>query len=435
MKEIIKDLYKFNRCLLGEGYDNALEYLKMLLPFNILEFPSGTKLETWDVPQEWVVTDAWVKYKGKKVLDYKKNPLCLVVGSIPFKGKLDQKELKKHLFTTDNEDFELEEKKGESTKMKGMPQKQWEAVPYKYKFYEKDWGFCISRKGLDKFDGKEYEVFVDARYQDGVMKIAEHTIVGKSEREIVLIAHLDHPFQANDNLSGVACLMDLIPKLKDKFDHTIKIIFCPETIGSVAYFLTQDISKVDFVLALDAVGNENSLLVQKSFNEDDKLNWATHLALQSLGKNYRRGQFRFIQGSDEYTCNDPKIGIPGLMISRLPYSEYHTSLDTPDIISEEKLTETQDFIIKLIEVMENNYIPERNFKGPLMRSKYKLQTFNREFNRSLDYLMYLMDGKRDIITLCIMSGIGWDYTYKILNDLKNENIILDTGKKPKQTIN
>lgn len=434
MMELIKNLYKFNRCLLGEGYDSALEYLKHLLKLEVLEFPSGTKLETWEVPEEWVVRDAWVKYKGKKILDYKKQPLSLVVGSLPFKGKLKLEELKKHIFTTEIDEFGLEEKKGEKIDVKAISKERYGATPYQYKFYEKDWGFCISRKALDKFDGREYDVFIDTEYRPGVMRIGVHTIPGNSEREILLFAHLDHPWQANDNLSGVATLVDLAPRLKKKFNHTIKIIFCPETIGSLAYALTQDISKVDFVLALEAVGNDSGLLVQKSFDEKDKLNWGTHLALQALGKNYRRGQFRFIAGSDEYVFNDPLIGIPGLMVSRMPYDEYHTSLDTPDVVKEEKLKETQEFIVKFIEVMENNFIPQRNFNGPLMRSKYKLQTFNKEFNRSMDYLMYLMDGKRDVITLCIMSGVGWDYTINILNKLKDENIVFDTGQEPEQKI-
>ena len=432
MKQIIEELYKFNRCLLGEGYDNALEYLSHLIDLKIYGYLSGTKVENWTVPQEWIIRDAWVKHKGKKVLDYKKNPLCLVVGSIPFSGKVKLADFKKHLHTTDIEGFDMD-----SPEMKEQAKKlhaeKWKATPYGYNFYDKDWGFCISRQDIEKFDGKEYEVFIDVQYKPGVMKIAEHTIPGETDREILLFAHLDHPYQANDNLSGVAVLVDMAKKLKG-LKHTVKIIFCPETIGSIAYASMQDMSKVDFVIALDIVGNDNSLMVQKSFNEGDKINWATHLALQSIGKDYRRGEFRFLIGSDEYFFNDPKVGIPGLLVTRYPYNEYHTELDTPKIIVEKKLKETQEFILKVIEIMEKNYIPQRIFKGPLMRSQYKLQSFSKEYNRILDYFYYMMDGERDVITLCVQSGLGWENAQEVLKVLTDEGVVYDTGKKPESKI-
>lgn len=433
MKELIENLYKMNRCLLGEGYDSALEYIGMLMKLKIYNYPSGMKIETWEVPDEWIVRDAWVKYKGKKIFDYKKQPLTLLVGSLPFKGKVKLDELKKHLFTTDIEDFDLDDGEQSQT-MKGIMANKYGATPYEFKYYDKDWGFCISRKALDKFDGKEYEVFVDTEYRKGVMKVAEHTIPGKTDREILLLAHLDHPWQANDNLSGVACLVDLAPRLKGMFKHTIKIIFCPETIGSHAYAIKQDMSKVDFVISLDAIGNDSSLMVQKSFDENDKLNWVMHLALQSLGYNYRKGQFRMLVGSDEYTFSDPKFKIPGLMLTRYPYEEYHTSLDTPKIVKYERIRETQEFIKKVIEISETNYIPDRKFTGPLMRSKFGAQTFDKDFNRGLDYLFYLMDGKTDLISLCVESGLGYDYVYELLEKLKNENLCFDTGQEPERKI-
>jgi len=447
MLNIIKDLYKLNRCLLGKGYDQALEYLKKIIDLEIIEIPSGTKVGNWVVPPEWEVKDAWVKYKGKKIVDYKKNPLSLVVYSKPFKGKVSLEELKKHLYVSDERPKDF---------------------PYEYKFYERDWGICMPKEKVIEEEGEicqdgtcypelntklkiegfvppkkktkdllkkgKYEVFIDTSFKKGKLKIGVHTIKSKAKnrlnKEILLFAHLDHPFQANDNLSGVACLVDLAKKLKNcRYD--IKIIFCPETIGSIAYVFTQDISKVDWMLALDCVGNDNTLLIQKSFNRSDKLNLAAHLAITTLGISYRKAEFRFLIGSDEYVFNDPEIGIPGLMISRYPYPEYHTSADTPKIIKEKNLKEVQKFILKLIEIMEKNCRPKRKFKGPLFRSGIKAQTFNRQFNRNLDYFIYLMDGKKDLIELCCYSGVDFDYAYQLLKKMKNENLCSFVSQKRK----
>ena len=439
MKKIIEDLYKLNRNLLGEGYDQALEYINKIIPLDIIEIPSGTKLETWTIPNEWIIRDAWVKIKNKKILDYKKEPLSLMVYSKPVHGIVDLKELKKHLFISDEEP---------------------EAIPYAYNFYERDWNFCVTKNQIkekipdkceggicvpdlkkidpsvgkvkiegfdyspkykDKLKEGNYEIFIDSEFKPGKLKIGVHTIKGKSDREILLFAHLDHPHQANDNLSGVACLIDLAKQIK--CDHTIKIIFCPETMGSIAYALTQNISKVDFVIAIDICGNDNTLLIQKAFNKFDRINYIAHEAIEELGVSYRKGDFRLLIGSDEYIFNDPKIGIPGILLSRFPYSEYHTSKDTPEIIKEEMIKETQQFILKMIEIYEKDYIPVRNFKGPLMRSAFGLQTRHKLLSRDTDYLIYDIDGKKYLSEIVLPLGLIFSYAYDFLEKLKKAGFI------------
>lgn len=455
MKDIIETLYPMNRCLLGEGYDNALEYLKHLIDLKVIEIPSGTKLGSWTVPDEWIVRDAWVKLGDEKIIDYKKNPLSLVVGSMPIHGFVKLDELRRHWNYSDE-----------------MPN----ATPYVFKYYEKDWGFCIPKtqvrekielvdengmvcengvctpalKDFDPSVGKvqiegidyqpkwkdklpqdgEYEVFIDTEFRPGKMKLGVHTIPGKSDREILLFAHLDHPFQANDNLSAVACLVDLATKLKA--EHTVKIIFCPETIGSVGYALTQDISKVDFVIAIDICGNDNTLLMQKSWDVEHRINRVAHVAIQGIGDTYRKGMFRNTIGSDEYAFNDPKIGIQGIMLSRHPYKEYHTSEDTPDKINYASIEKTGLVIQKIIEYWEKDYIPVRNFKGPLMRSKYGLHTVSPQVNLSYDYFFYSMDGKRSVAELCCEYGLNFEFTLEALSKMQKDGLISgpNSSEKP-----
>lgn len=416
LKTIIEDLYPMNRCLLGEGYDNALLYIKQLISLKVLKFPSGTDLETWTVPDEWVVHDAWVKYKGEKIIDYQRDKLSLVVGSLPFKGTVDRDTLLQHLHYSDE---------------------QVDAHPYEYKFYEKDWGVTMPKSKIYKLDEAkknngflleegEYEVFIDTEYRQGTMKVGVHTIPGKTDKEILLFAHLDHPFQANDNLSGVAALIDLVTKIKPKqYEHTIKLIFCPETIGSIAYATTQDISKVEFVIALDVVGNKifEGILFQKSFKVS-RLNTVAHLAIKGMGEGYRQGIFRSAIGSDEYVFNDPEIGIPGIMISTHYYPEYHTSKDTPEIIDYSTIEKVQRFVLKTIEYYEQDFAPERNFKAPLFRSKYKFQSTGKSFNLSWDYLIYSMDGRKNLSTLCLEYGLNFEHTLERITTMVNDGTII-----------
>lgn len=400
MEELIKNLYPMNRCLLGEGYDNAVEYLKHLIDLEVISIPSGTKFKMWEVPDEWVVVDAWVKFKGKKIINYKKQPLSLVVGSLPFSGVVTLEELKKHInCSADKPD----------------------ATYYSYLFYERTWGFSMPLNDVILLEEGDYEVHIDTRYQPGNMKLAVHTIKGNSEREILLFAHLDHPYQANDNLSAVACLVDLSKRIKA--EHTIKIIFCPETIGSIAYCETQDISKVDAVIAVDVCGNDNLLTVQKAFDRSDRINAAADVALKKLCEDYRKGDFRALVGSDEYYFNDPKVGIPGIMLTTLPYNEYHTSDDTPEIICYSAIEKTRDVVIKIIETYERDYLPERLFSGPVMRSRFGIQASQKQKNLMWDYFFYNMDGKRYLSDLCVQCGIDFDDAIIILNKMKDEKLI------------
>jgi aminopeptidase-like protein len=396
MIDLIKDLFAFDRQLISSGYDSALEYIKMLIPLSVIKIDSGKKVGDWTVPPEWVVKDAWVKFEGKKILDYKKDPLCLSVYSIPVNKTMKLEEFKTRLFTSDERP---------------------DAFEYTSYFYERDWGFSIPKNRIPELKEGDYEVFVDSEFRQGTMKIGVHTVVGKTDREVLLFAHLDHPYQANDNLSGVVTLIDLTKFLKNRFEHTIKIIFCPETIGSIAYAETQDISKVDFVIALDAVGNDNILTIQNAYDKTARINACMHQATISQGADFRKGEFRYVLGSDEYYFNDPKVGIPGVFISRVPYPEYHTSDDRPEIIKDEKLKEVQRVILRAIEIYEKDYIPKLKIKGVVMRSKYGIQAQDRLMNLQIDKLFFSMDGKRYLTDLISQLGISFDNAYAMLEKL------------------
>lgn len=410
MQKIIEDLYKLPRYLLGEGIDKSLEYINNIIPLEIYEFPTGTKVYDWTIPEEWSIKDGWVKFNGKKILDYKENPLCIGVGSVSVNEKMDLETFKQHLITSEE---------------------QPDAYPYEYHLYDKTWSVTMPKnmaykkvepdvEGFDKWEltleEGEYEVFIDSEHKEGVMKVGVHTIPGKSEKEILLFAHLDHPWQANDNLSSVAALIDMADKFNT--EHTIKLIFAPETIGSIAYIKKMDTSNVDFVIALECIGNNNSVLFQKSYQGNSRIDDCAWLALQSKGTDYRAGQFRYLIGSDEYAFNDPKIGIPGIMLSRWDYPEYHTSNDTPDKININKIKEVQDIILKTIEIYEKDFIPTRKIIGPLFRSKYGIQTPHKLMNLNLDYLWYDIDGKKYLSDIISRMGMSFDYAYDVLSRIK-----------------
>lgn len=419
LKELIEKLYPINATLVGEGYDERLKILQKSIDLKVFNVASGTQLGTWTVPNAWKVNEAWVKFKGEKIIDYAVEPMSLVTYSLPFNGTVSKEELVRHLHWHD----EL-----------------GDATAHKFKFYDRDWGFCVPKNQLketemfDKLEEGDYEVFIDVEEKPGVMKLGIHTIKGKSDREIVLLAHLDHPFQANDNLSGVACLTRIAELIKA--DHTVKIVFCPETVGSMAYIYTQDISKVDFVIAVDICGNDNTIMVQKAWDPYDKLNRVAHCALQVTGNPYRKVGYRGSIGSDESPFNDPQLKIPGLCLTTAPYKEYHSSLDTPEIINYDKIAEVGDLILKIIEVWEKDFIPKRKFKGMLMRSRYGMQSPSPQLNLNYEYLFYHMDGKRSLAELCAELELPFDKIYEDISKIEADGQItrVDPGQKPIRSV-
>lgn len=402
MQKLINELYPINATLLGSGINQRLEILKNYFDLKITEVSSGTKFGSWTIPEEWVVIDAWIKFKGKKILDYKKQPFHLVVGSVPFSGKIDLKKLSEHLHWSDTN-----------------PQ----AVPYVMKYYDKTWGFCFSKEEKDRLKEGEYEVFIDTQFKNGNLKYGVHTIPGKSDREILLFAHIDHPFQANDNLSGVACMLDIKNRIKS--DHTIKIIFCPETIGSIAYAHLEDLSKVDFVIAVDICGNDKPILMLKAYDPEARINRIAHCALQMAGNGYSKGKFRSTIGSDETVFNDPLIGIPGICLTThdKTWLDYHTEFDTPDRIKYEKIKEMADLILRIIDVADRDYIPKRNFKGPLFRTKYGIQSELKQLNLNYDYFFYRIDGKITLAELCADHELNFSVMYEVMNKLIADQMI------------
>ena len=450
IKQIISDLYKLDRKIMGEGYNQALEYINNIIPLKIYDFPTGIEVGTWKVPQEWIAKEAWVKFRGKKIIDLKNNPLHLLGYSLPFQGKVKLEELKKHFWISDERP---------------------DAIPYECRFYERNWGFCVSKnwlfekplcengvchpelKSIDPEIGKvkiegqkeelkcklkegEYEIFIDTEFRDGIMKVGEHIIKGSSDREIIIAVHLDHPYQANDNLSAVAMAIDLAGKLK--CNHTIKIIFCPETIGSIVYALTQDLSKVDFMIGAECVGGREEIYIKKSFDERNLINYWLHLAVAGKGIDNKRGQFRTMLGGEEYVFSDPQLGIPSILITRFltkhdsPYPEYHTSDDTPDIIKEGQIEKVEQVIMNLIDIAEKDFVPIKGFRGPLFRSRFGVQIPNKQYCRQMDYLFYLIDGQRSLAQIVSELGLNFQYTYELCKKLQAENLLLDFGKKRQQ---
>jgi aminopeptidase-like protein len=276
--------------------------------------PSGTDVFDWTIPKEWSANDAYiVTPSGEKICDFKSNNLHLLGYSIPFEGKISLKDLKEHLYT--------------------LPD-QPDAIPYITSYYKERWGFCLSQDQCDQLEDGEYYVKVDTKHFDGVLNYGELIIPGKSSQEIFLSTYICHPSMANNELSGPTVVTYLAKWLLEleQLDYTYRIVFIPETIGSITYLsLHHDYMKKNIISGFNVscVGDERAYSYLPSRNGKTLSDSVAKHVLKHTDSNFKSYSW-LDRGSDERQYCAPGIDLPIASIMRTKYGqypEYHTSLD------------------------------------------------------------------------------------------------------------
>jgi len=357
----MSDLFPICRSLTGNGVDKTLYYLKNTIGISlrIIKFKTGTKVFDWRIPKIWNVSQAYIqKLNGSKIVDFKNNNLHLVGYSSKINKTVGKKELFQHLFTQVN---------------------QPDLIPYVTSYYKKNWGFCVTENFKKKIKDKKYKVVIDSSHTSGNLKIAESYIRGKSKKEIFFSTYFCHPSMANDNLSGIVVQSALIKYIKQIYKETnysYRLIFIPETIGSIAY-LSKNLKKMKKnIIAgfnLSCVGDDRAYSYVESRNGNNLADNAIKSAL--LNKKNVKGYSFLFRGSDERQYCAPGIDLPVCGFSRSKfgeYKEYHTSADNLKIISNKSLNNSLKVLKTIIDAFETGLYPKAKIKGEPQLSKYNL---------------------------------------------------------------
>jgi aminopeptidase-like protein len=411
-------LFPLNRSL--SGNDNVLtlkEFKKISKNFKIKKFSSNKKVFDWKIPLEWNVIDAKITdLKGKVILDFKNNNLHLVSYSIPIDKIVTLKELKKHLFYK-----------------KKLPK----AIPYRTTYYNKNWGFCLSYNQFKTLKEKKYKIKIDSIFKKGSMHYGEVLIKGKSNKEIFLSTNICHPSLANNELSG-PCVLTYIAKFIEKLKNkkfSYRIIFIPETIGSISY-LHKNYKKMkkNFFAGFNCVclGDEKNFSYLSSKKGDSNSDFFAKKALNSFDKKYK--QYSWLErGSDERQYCSPGINldVASLMRSKYAtYKEYHTSLDNLDgFVSSKGLQGGYDLVKKVVEDIENDFYPKsKMFCEPFMTKKKLYPLFGGE-KRKVNIVQYMnlisyADGSTPLTKIAIMNKMSFEECLKIFRYLEKKLLII-----------
>ncbi len=412
----IKDLYPFNRSLTGEGNRKTLRYIKKIIPqLSIKKVRSGTKCFDWKVPAEWNISEGYIENQNnKKIIDFKNNNLHVIGYSKPIDKWINFNELNEHLYSL--------------PKMK-------DAIPYVTSYYEKRWGFCITHNERLKLNKKnKYHVVIKSSFSKGHMNYGELIIKGKTKKEILLSTYICHPSMANNELSGIAVTTFLSKWLLQNKNHfSYRILFLPETIGSI-YYLSRNYKKMKKNIVagyvVTCVGDNRCYSYLPSKIENSLSNRAAKYILKRIDKKFKLYSF-LDRGSDERQYCSPLINLPIGSIMRSKYGEYpeyHTSKDNMKLVSPSGLSGGFVAIRKTIELIEKNFIYVNTFKCEPQLGKrnfyptLSLPNSTEKIAPSMNLLAYA-DGKNDLLEISKIIKVDFEDCYYIAENLCNLGVL------------
>ena len=432
---MINTLKKINGLFItpvSDGADKQNQILAKQLPFKVLEYKSGLEHNGWVVPQKWEVVKAEIRKNTQLVYDGAKHPLGVISYSRSFKGKINLSQLKKHLYYSQS-----------------SPQDIVYHCDLYYKPHRKLWGFSMPYNLYKDLKPGKYEIDLQTTHTPDTMKVLEYTHQGSSNQTIIFNAHNCHAAQLNDGPAGYVVLMQVMKKLKKlKTKYNYKLIIAPEHLGTVFYLnsLTKkEINNFKLGLFLEMVGHNNPIFsLQESFNGDSLIDKIAHHVLKHYSHGYWSNGYRKIIGNDESVWEAPGYEVPMISLSRCkstqqPYPQYHLSTDNLKIISKDKLQETVDIIMHIINILEKDCYLKRKFTGlvALSNPKYNLYIIpgtdpsikdkvnpdQDKWYELMDRLPRYCDGTMTIFDIAQKHDLPFGQVYDYLLKFKKKNLI------------
>ena len=413
-------IIRYPRSLSGSGVRKTLKDIQgILYNMKIKSFQSGTKVFDWTIPHEWNVNDAYILTpEGKKICHFKKNRLHLLGYSIAINKVLNKKQLFKRLHS--------------------LP-KLSNAIPYITSYYKKTWGFCISHNEKKKLKNGNYKVFIDAKHTKGALNYGELLIKGKTNKEILLSTYICHPEMANNETSGISVLTYLAKWIQSKKrNFSYRIIFIPETVGSIAYINKNFYKLRKNLIAgfiITCVGDKKNFSYIPSRKGDSLSDFVAKKILNENKKKFKTYTW-LDRGSDERQFCAPNIDLPICSITKSKYGaykEYHTSLDKlGTTVVPEGLNESYNIYKKCLTYLEKNYnskffIPiNKTFCEPHLskRGLYpSTSTVRQKKVTSMMNILSYIDGKNSIIEIADLCNLSIKEVNKNLYLFKKFNLI------------
>lgn len=415
MYNLLVKLFPICRSITGNGIRQSLEIIKEIVPITMHEVPTGTEVFDWTIPKEWNIRDAYITdEQGNKIVDFKNHNLHVMGYSTPIDQWFELDELNQHLYS--------------------LPE-QPNAIPYITSYYKERWGFCLSHEQREQLTPGKYHAVIDSELKEGSLTYGEIIIPGETKQEIFLSTYLCHPSMANNELSGPVVTTFLAKWLLElpKRKYTYRIVFIPETIGSITYLSRNITSMKENIIAgfnITCVGDERAYSYLASRYGNTLADKAVlhvmkhkHPECHMYPHSYR--------GSDERQYCSPGVDLPLVGIMRSVYGsypEYHTSLDDLALVTPKGLFGSYELLQMVITALENNekYMltclcePQLGKRGlyPDLSTKSTTNTV-----RDMMNVMAYADGSNDLLDICNIIYVPIDELYSVVEKLSENGLL------------
>jgi aminopeptidase-like protein len=427
---LTRELCRFATGVVADDNVRLFERIGQELPIKLHRYPSGATFNGWIVPKLWRVERATISRGGRQLFDATAHVLGVATYSKSFQGELELDELRRHLVTNPD-----------------LPGAYVYHCMWQYRPWAADWALSVPWDVLKTWEPGRYRVDLVTSYAPGEMLVAEHEHPGRTDRTIVFNAHTCHPRMANDDFAGVAVLVRLFQWLQGQdTTYTYRLILAPEHLGTVFYLRDQPEEQLRRFVSgafAEMPGTPDPIKVASTFLGQQAIDRAFANAARHASQGWVRVPWRRGAGNDETVWEAPGYEVPFVEVSRAqdyvaPYPEYHTSLDTPELMDEARLDEFYGVFQRVVEILEADARLYRQFTGLICLSNPEYDLYlerpdpavvkdldadAEQWGHLLDHLFRYLDGSMSILDIAEKHELPFDRLHRYLTRFRDKGLI------------
>lgn len=383
---IAKKLFNMPRSVSGKA---NLETLREISAFTggdlTIKYFEDEQYFSWTRPKYWTFKRARIfTTDGNVLIDSNDNLLHVVAHSAPVDELLPVDEVLKRLYWKEGS----------------------EHVPYRTSYYDASWGFCVTDeqyRSISQFS--EVRVCIESTLTDEPTPYGEAFFeVPGCQEEILITSYICHPSMANNELSGMLMVAQLIQVCRWLSDEgalpiNVRFLLAPETFGSIA-FICENLSylkeKVKGVLVCSCVGDGRAISTVSGRLPDEfskSLQVAAQAKARDLGLPYHEYDFAD-RGSDERQFASPHVALDVITLCNTKFGgfpEYHTSADNLEVISPSAIHMSVECVVYALGLFAYNDNPIIRDPCEPMLSRVGLYPHTRDYAGTQDYVMRLLN--------------------------------------------
>lgn len=411
MRKFIEKHAMTNRVAVCDETNAVAQEVADELGGNIISAPSGSECLTWIIPKAWYVREAYIeRLDGRRIVDFKDNPLHLFSYSFPVNGVFSKKDLEEHLC---------------------YDQDRPDNIPYHYRYQyaygQEGWGFCLRYNTYKEMKDKEYRVVIDSVLSDGEMKVADVHLQGELNDTILVAAHNCHPAQVNDGLSSVAAGLELFKYLKKrKRRYSYRLVIGPEFYAAAAFLANAGgVENIKYSIYLDMLCNNKNWGISRSFEENTYIDRIVENSMKKFDPGYVSVPYRELSGNDEFFYDGPDYYIPMVCLGRDDYPEYHLDKDDMAHCDLKELGRWVDHLKDIVRILETDFVPMRKYKGPLYFSRFGVSKDTAKDKAgaiAMDKIQILADGTNSCMDIASILNVDYDFVYDFMKQLVDKDL-------------